>query len=1647
MEKKLLKKIIALLMIITIMATDFFVLGSNLISYAATLDESTNNDNIEFSVYFKNENGTRVDSINESIKKEELKMYAEIKVKNEGYFNGSIELQESNFKIKNNILSSDISNIEGNKVNLKQINAGATVEIELDIEPVISETIKADELSMNSTIKLTGQYMETTYKGLDIEATKTIKANFEVDESASAELTTDIITNDVISLKGTNKRIVQLLIKSRLSDNQYPVSQTILEVEVPQLSSEQPEEVKILALETKATNGKADYNIEDYKNENENGKLQITLKNEPDGENNITWNKNSYDELVVTLIYSENVDASTVEIKTNSEITLYNSSNTYTAEYTKGIQNQSLNKTISTKIEENTTELYKGQLYVNSKSEQKQDIEYKTKTVLEITNLELVDSIRIHEGPDAFKTEKGTELDANTKFLRTEINKEKMLSILGQDGSIQINDGETIQYVTKDTEVNENGNIVVNYTTDVNEITIITSKPEKAGVLEIEYTKAIGENSYKAEQIKNLKTITLKNTVTGMLGESQVVENSIESSIELKETITKAELTVNKDTLSTMTTNNELILGIKLITDGVQYDLYKNPTIQIQLPKSVEAIKVNSINRLYSDEFEIKAEYDQTNKIINIILNGEQMSYPETETQVYLQINLNMTLSKLTPSSTDKITMTYTNENAAQYDGGRTDMGVVEKEIAIVSPSGLIPVNNIETYNIEGIGGISQDKQLANVDKNTAGRTDVKFDVSLVNNTKSDVNNVKILGILPTSGEFTYGTETIKNTFTTTLKSAITASNATVYYTNNMNATSDINDTNNGWKQNLAEVANPRAYLIVIPTIANAETFSTTYTVTLPLTLDYDLISYAGYQVIYNEGTDTTAQKVKSTLVGITTGQGVKLETKISATVGNETLNSGDTVKAGEVIRYTATVKNNGTQTLENVVIKGGVPEGTVYVEPEKATAENTGEDQGNEDLGYIYSGASYFEEKLDIKEKSESISTLAPGQEYTINYDVRVNMDITEEQQISNKAIAIYQEVTTESQELKTILDTSKFRVTIKNITDERIAVTPGTTLQYGLFIENLSNETLDGLNMQIITEGLTVKYLKDTDSNITNITDANNNPISEISANDVIYLKLTATVKEELLENIKVTLKVTDTDGKTYRSNIVIRDVEKSGATIKLTTPNNGEYVHIGDIIEYNMTIESTGTYIQSISIIDDISEYLKVQEISVNGDVKFQTTDVNENETYIYKISNNIDYSIFIKPEEKIQLTIITKVKYTDEQFETEEITNIAKVKVLSKIVDTSEEVSHIFENEYDDNGNNSDDNGDNNNDNGNNNINKTYNIRGKAWLDENQNGQKESNEKLLSNVNVKLFDVLTNDIAKDFNDNIIETTTNEDGEYIFTNITKGEYIVLFEYDITQYELTDYMKDGIEESKNSNVVLKAITIDGNEKLYAVTNTINLTKNITNINIGLKEKLNFDLELNKYISRISIQNQKGTKTYEYNDSVFQKVEINRKQLNNSVVVLEYTIRVKNTGELAGNVNSIVDYLPSGLEFSSELNPDWYLAGENLHTKSLANDRIQPGETREVKLILTKKMTENNTGLINNRAEIEECFNDIGKVDTDSTPNNLVKGEDDLGAADVIISISTGAKNVSYTILIIINTALIGFAIYLIFKKSKGIN
>lgn len=1613
MESKILKKLLAIVMIIMLTATDFFMLGTNLISYAIELNNSTNNKNIEFSTYFKNENGERVESLTEAINREDLKLYAEIKVKEEGYFNGTIELEESNFNFKN-VTSNMVSSVEGNKVTLNQINAGDTVEIELPIQPIVEEKIELSKLDMISTIKLTGIYMENTYKGLNIKAEKEVNLKLVVDqENTQAELSSEIITNKVYSINGENKRVVQLLVKSKLANNNYPIKQTTITTAVPKFSEQLPEEVKVLAIGTNATNGlEEDILAENWTSDNE--KVQITIENNADENNQITWKKNATDEFIITFIYKEDVDTSKIEMKTNSEITVYSTENKFEAEHETMIENQELDNIVMSEIQLKTSNLYKGQLYVNTKIEDKKEIEFNTITKINVRSTEIVDKINVKEEKDVFGTG-DTELEANTKYIRTRINKDNMIKLLGEDGFIELKYGSYTNKITKDSGTDENGNIIINYNDEITEIEITTSKPVKEGVLELEHTKAITTNDYTIEQLKTITELKLRNTLTALLGETEVVKNSTEQSIEMKETTSNVELTVNKDRLSTMAVNKGVIIGLKFNTYETKYNLYKNPKITIQLPEAVEEINVNSFDKLYGDEFEIvKAVYNKANKTIEIELSGEQLNFAESEaTQLYLQLNVDIKLSLTSPSKRDRIIATYTNENdinaaTPMVMSTETTVNSVEKEIGIASLRGLVTINDIETYGIQAITGANEDKQQATINKKTAGGTDVTYKIALVNNTGSAINNVKVLGNFPTDGEIIRNSEKITNTLATSLKGAINATNCTIYYSNNANATEDITNASNGWNTNLNEVQNPKAYLIVIEKMDRETSFEASYTVTVPTTLDYDMTSFAGYQVSYTNESTNSNEEAKSLLVGLTTGEGIKLDTIIAATVGNEELTNEAKVKNGEVIKYKVTTKNSGTQTLENIVVKAGIPTGTVLVEPQE---------------DYEYSGLSYYDEKTEVTEITKTIPSLGAGQEYSFEYEVRVKMDTTEGTTLSNKAIVTCGEFEKESNTLSNATLTSSIRVTVKRTLNKEAVLSPKSMMSYKIIVENLSNEVVRNLSLDLQLKNQVITSF--LDNNNEKLPNENKTNIDEIDANGAICFNLYTTVSEEDVRDISITANITDNNGNIYRSNKDVQPIETVGAQITMSSPTDGEYVSIGDEVIYNISLTNTGSTASFMNIKDTIPEYLDVQSIYENDELKLQDINIYDEETFVNLISNDLDYYTTVLPGETSQIRINTIVKEIDNSiFETKTMTNFAKVFIKNVERAKSNEVTHILQGQVTEE---------------NRNI-----ITGIAWLDEDGNGQRDSEERRLENISVKLFDITTNSLAKDKDGNDAVTTTNSEGEYTFTKINEGQYIVIFEYDTSKYELTTYMKEGLSESQNSNAVLKTIEIDGESKICAVTDTINLTESISNINIGLKEILNYDMELDKYISRIVVQNSKGTKAYDYTDSTFAKVEIKGKELNGSMVIIEYAIRVKNNGDVAGYITDIVDYLPSGLEFSSELNADWYLSGENLYSKSLSSTKLEPGETRDIKLILTKSMTENNTGLINNRAEIAESYNEYGKSDIDSTPNNLVKGEDDLGSADVIISISTGARTITFTILMILNIGLIITAIYLIFIKNR---
>ena len=145
-----------------------------------------------------------------------------------------------------------------------------------------------------------------------------------------------------------------------------------------------------------------------------------------------------------------------------------------------------------------------------------------------------------------------------------------------------------------------------------------------------------------------------------------------------------------------------------------------------------------------------------------------------------------------------------------------------------------------------------------------------------------------------------------------------------------------------------------------------------------------------------------------------------------------------------------------------------------------------------------------------------------------------------------------------------------------------------------------------------------------------------------------------------------------------------------------------------------------------------------------------------------------------------------------------------------------------------------------------------------------------------------------------------------------------------------------------------------------------------------------------------------------------------------------NTSIKLEYKIVVTNKGDVNGTVGRVYDYLPDELSFNQKENKGWYVEGDGvLYNESLSKEIIKPGESRELKLVLNKVMTNNNTGTISNKVEITNLSTD--KSLEENSENNITTQE-------MIITVSTG-RTVSIVAMII----LIIMATFVIYGIKTG--
>ena len=1625
-QKNLFNKICAMIIVIALTISDFMFVGQAAVSYAVDIIK-TNSANVDFSAYFINANGEKVEKLEESIDKGEEYLYVDISVKNEGYFNGKISLNNNNFNIKNVILSESVAEITGNEVRLNQINAGSNVTIKLAIDPINATSIKSEMLNSVTKVNLNGQYINSKNvekdKHIDISGTAEVSMNWKSSENTKLELESSLLTNSIYTNNNEENRVVQILVNSKITNNNYPVKNTNITLSVP----ENVKDVMVHSRSNTATNSSVKFSDANYIYNKEEKKLKITVTNEDT--NNVSWVKNVQDSFVITYILEKESSLLNSEISVIGEVSTYDNKN---LSLTNSVRiDKDIDGIVSFELDTNENYIYKGKLYTG------EERSYKTTSIIYIDYLN-ANTITLNEGISSFATADAT-VPANIVYKQIKINKNEFVSIFGNEGYITVkdNNGTIISTINANSQVDNDGNIVVYLSEGKEGIVIETTKPVAIGTLNIENTKSILSSGNSRETINGLTAI--KENVEGKYDEKQ--NASVNKNIELRNTSSKANLAVSTNTLSSIEENKQVKITAVLLNNDESKDLYQNPNIKITLPQQVKALNNVNCQVLYANGLETKANIGEENgnKYIEINLLGTQQTYnTETLEGTTIIIYADILVDDLATNSDESIVLNYTNEIASSFE----DNGEVKAPIKIVAEQGLITTNNIKDLNITTIGNIESKDAVLDIGLNEKNLT---VDISAINNEDSTIQNVEILGSFPTNSnlgvKLTSGINITSNT-----------NNVKIYYSDKENATKDLNDSSNKWVLNGSlEIA--KSYLIVIDSMQVGDRFTANYTINIPANLNYNLNASEGYTVNYTKVTNSESKSVKATTINLTTGSGAEISANLKAYVGGEELKDGDKVYTGEVIKYVLNVKNEGTETAKQITSEFNIPEGTSVVKYVKGIDNPTVSDDGS-----MLMGSTDYYEKIANKENKiiNKTEELAIGEEKQISFELMID-DNKSISNIKENAIINYlgkaetaDAVSITSNAISNNIETSKISSELFMLDRRSEALETNTQYYYDLKIKNNTDSVMSNVQVKINTNGIIVKSIYYGEEEIS----LNNNTFTIDSLKgkeqkEYIFDIVTPQKATTDFINVKI--------NEMYSSNTVTEIIKSSNIEVSLSSETEGETIKNGDRIEYNIKItNNSNKELENLEITQSLSTYLDINKVSINQ----EEIEVNND----YEVSKEDDKEhiigfIYDKPIKNGEVINVKVEALSDEDVlhkDNIQLTSEAIVNTLDKTI-KSEQINHILvANEFEEqdieepnkdqnNGeqNNNSQNGDGNSSNNpSDNDNpasdtveeKKYTISGTAWLDENEDGKRDASEKTLNGINVKLLNLDNNTSST--------ATTTENGFYSISNVANGRYVAIFEYDREKYVLTKYHAENVMESRNSDVENVNMNIDGENQKVSSTDTLTINNsNLTNIDLGLIEARTFDLSLSKTISSVKISNENGSSTKDYNDANLAKIEVKAKYLNSTTAVIEYKIKVTNNGELAGYANKIVDYKPTDLTFNSKLNPDWYQSGDNLYSTALANTKIEAGESKELTLILTKTMTESNTGLTNNTAEIAEAYNYLGIEDTDSTPGNKEAKEDDYGSANIIISVSTGAA-VSYISLTLSIIAVIAVGAYIATRK-----
>lgn len=1543
--------------------------------------DETNSKNVKFDVYL-DEADRNVKEKSADINSGDMKLYVSASVQGGGYLNNAqVELVNTNFKLKNNL--------EVTKFKLDSIRSEKGVAAGLPIVAKKDESYNLGLLDMQSQIKLTGEYIDDKGNVTDINTTKAVKVSWTSDEltNEDIELNEQVITNKIYNIDGAAKRVVQVLVNSKVKENKAPVKSSVIEIANPEIGVN-PEEVKVAGYTTKATNGKTSLDFADGENSSweykeEEGKTYINVLNNASKENVVAWAKSAEDKFVVTYIYDEAAVVSPFISNVKNTVDVY------------GRTKEAVEKTAELKLEEladigdiakvesNVTKnIYKGKMYIG------EDTSFETILSVYVPYSKIANTITVQDlGDKVLAGEEEVAEGIATYYKTTKINKAEALKILGTEGTIKVYNADDKTAPIKEivlSEETEEDYYTISYEENVNKIVIEMSAAKEEGTMGIVNEKAIKvSNEDIAKTLTELKTNT--NLSVADANGTAIVNSSIESVSKLLEPSTAFNMSLDKKSLSALA-ENDVRITAELKAKDESNKLYKNPVINIELPREVkEASIVNITPVVGSDELTVKSHNVITNeagnKVLVVELQGEQTKYSANAANIVIDVKMKTDAFMANKDVEIKSTCINDGETISKVEA-----------IKITSKAGLVTKSTIKVGE-----NVVEKINENNINVNAKGNEEVEVTTRMMNNYGDKLTQNTVIGNVPEGGA-------LKSEVITNMKDAV------VYYSEETNPSVD----SESWKTEIASLDNVKSFKIVTADdIKQGELVTTNY--------KYELkAASAGESTIKVSGTVAEEEK-EETLKFVTNAEKVQ-EQEIVQAVGAEQNVNGidiklepktmiDTIHEGQIITYTLKVTNTSNENLENVTLDYSVPEGAVITE--------------------LTFGQGTFMEYTDNeteRNKKWHIETIAPNK--TISKDITIKIKEGAKQIVNNVVLknSDNSEIANLTTEPMQVIK-GDLTVRLARSANMIIQMYEGSEIEYIVMAQNNTDTEMNNVTLKSKVPKQTIwekdsEYNKDWTYN--EETQEITYTIDSLPAGETIEKRFVVVV-DKIGDNISKTTidnsAVVIYNENEYATNVYTSSVLNPIWKIEMES-THPEILNIGDKVKYIIKVTNETEYQYGISVLDQIPNEILVDSIRYFDSIFESGKD--------FTLTNDVELFGIVSGGKTLTIEIEGTVLDLDDNVTSKQITNIAKINLGDEEYLESNAITNTIVNDNKGNGTTPGDNTDPEEPN----EDGKYSISGLAWIDENKDGIRDNNEKPLEAVEVLLLDKDGKEVTK--------TTTSLTGTYKFDKVAEGEYTVVFAYDTSKYAVTKYQVSGATESTNSDAISKQIEINGETKTVGATDTIKIDGKTINkdIDIGLIENAKFDLSLNKYITKVVLTNSSGTTTYEYEETNFAKVEISARKIAGTTMVIEYELQITNEGDVDSYVGDVIDYLPDGLVFTSETNKDWYMDGNGvLHNKTIAEQVIKPGETKSVTLVLTKSLKSDSTGTIENTGEIGASSNKEGIAEYDSVSGNKKTGEDDMSVASLLVSIATGSP-MMYIGIVIGSMVVLGLGIYIINRK-----